>query len=156
MNNSEIFGNSLEIWTLPFFRSEKVRKFELCHFLCRKKLGKLDLIIFNGGKGWPTLDERHLKTRLIMMYKITHALIAIPNNILVPTDSRTRKSHNQTFRHDDNNTKRYIQMVIFSTRTLPFFRSEKVRKFELCHFLCRKKLGKLDLIIFNGGKSAEI
>jgi hypothetical protein len=23
----------LEIWTSPFFRSEKVRKFELCHFL---------------------------------------------------------------------------------------------------------------------------
>jgi hypothetical protein len=43
--------------------------------------------------GWPTLAERRLKTRLIMMYKITHALIAIP------TDSRTRKSHNQTFRH---------------------------------------------------------
>ena len=49
--------------------------------------------------GWPTLAERRLKTRLIMMYKITHALIAIPNNILIPTDSRTRKSHNQTFRH---------------------------------------------------------
>ena len=49
--------------------------------------------------GWPTLAERRLKTRLIMLYKITHALIAIPNNILIPTDSRTRKSHNQTFRH---------------------------------------------------------
>jgi hypothetical protein len=42
--------------------------------------------------GWPTLAERRLKTRLIMLYKITHALIAIPNNILTPTDSRTRKS----------------------------------------------------------------
>ena len=49
--------------------------------------------------GWPTLAERRLKTRLIMLYKITHALIAIPNNILIPTDIRTRKSHNQTFRH---------------------------------------------------------
>ena len=45
--------------------------------------------------GWPTLGERRLKTRLIMMYQITHALIAIPNIILIPT----RKSHNQTFRH---------------------------------------------------------
>jgi hypothetical protein len=36
--------------------SEKVRKFELCHFLCRKKLGKLDLIIFNGGKRCGKLD----------------------------------------------------------------------------------------------------
>jgi hypothetical protein len=49
--------------------------------------------------GWPTLAERRLKTKLIMMYKIAHALIAIPNNILIPTDSRTRKSHNETFRH---------------------------------------------------------
>jgi hypothetical protein len=39
--------------------------------------------------GWPTLAERRLKTRLIMIYKIAHALIAIPNNILIPTDSRT-------------------------------------------------------------------
>ena len=49
--------------------------------------------------GWPTLAERRLKTRLIMLCKITHALIDIPNIILIPTDSRTRKSHNQTFRH---------------------------------------------------------
>ena len=35
-----------EIWTLSFFRSEKVRKFELCNFLCWKKCGKLDFIIF--------------------------------------------------------------------------------------------------------------
>jgi hypothetical protein len=49
--------------------------------------------------GWPTLAERRLKTRLIMLFKITHALIAIPNIILIPTDNRTRKSHNQTFRH---------------------------------------------------------
>jgi hypothetical protein len=26
--------------------------------------------------GWPTLAERRLKTRLIMLFKITHALIA--------------------------------------------------------------------------------
>jgi hypothetical protein len=31
--------------------------------------------------GWPTLAERRLKTRLIMLFKITHALIAIPNII---------------------------------------------------------------------------
>ena len=49
--------------------------------------------------GWPTLAERRLKTRLITLFKITHALIAIPNIILIPTESRTRKSHNQTFRH---------------------------------------------------------
>jgi hypothetical protein len=40
--------------------------------------------------GWPTLAECRLKTRLIMLFKITHALIAIPNIILIPTESRTR------------------------------------------------------------------
>jgi hypothetical protein len=33
--------------------------------------------------GWPTLAERHLKTRLIMFYTITHCLIAILTDILV-------------------------------------------------------------------------
>jgi hypothetical protein len=31
--------------------------------------------------GWPTSAERRLKTRLIMLFKITHALISIPNII---------------------------------------------------------------------------
>ena len=47
--------------------------------------------------GWPTLAERRLKTRLIMLYKITHALIAIPNNILIPTDKAELENH--TMRH---------------------------------------------------------
>ena len=48
--------------------------------------------------GWPTLAERRLKTRLIMLFKITHCLIAIPSHVLIPSDSRTRKNHSQTFR----------------------------------------------------------
>ena len=40
---------------------------------------------------------------------------------------------------------------------MPFFRSEKVRKFELCHFFyVGKKLGILDLIILNAEKDVEI
>ena len=63
--------------------------------------------------GWPTLAERRLKTRLIMMYKITHALIAIPNNILIPTDSRTRKSHKQTFRHITTQKDTYSTLQVY-------------------------------------------
>jgi hypothetical protein len=33
-----------------------MRKFGLCHFLGRKKCGKLDFIIFNGGKRCGKLD----------------------------------------------------------------------------------------------------
>jgi hypothetical protein len=46
---------------------------------------------------WPTLAERHLKTRLVLFYKIVHCLVAIPSHLLVPTDSRTRQNHLQTF-----------------------------------------------------------
>ena len=49
--------------------------------------------------GWPTLAERRLKTRLIMLYKITHCLIAIPTYILVPSDNRLRKHHSQSYQH---------------------------------------------------------
>lgn len=49
---------------------------------------------------WPSLSQRRLKTRLVMMYKITHHLVAIPaSTILIPSDSRTRKSNPLTFRH---------------------------------------------------------
>ena len=47
---------------------------------------------------WPTLQERRLKYRLTMFYKIVHQLIAIPTSILLPTDHRTRKNHDFTFR----------------------------------------------------------
>ena len=33
--------------------------------------------------------------------------------------------------------------------------AEKARKVGLCHFQWRKKLGKLDFVIFNGKKSSE-
>jgi hypothetical protein len=42
----KLFGNSLEIWTLPFFRSEKVRKFELLSFFMSEKARKVGLISF--------------------------------------------------------------------------------------------------------------
>ena len=49
---------------------------------------------------WPQLTKRRLHARLVMMYKITHHLVAIPSStILIPSDSRTRKHHSQTFRH---------------------------------------------------------
>ncbi|XP_071123809.1 uncharacterized protein [Mytilus edulis] len=50
---------------------------------------------------WPTLQERRTRTRLIMFYKIVHQIVAIPS------DSRTRKNHNYTFRPHFNQ-KRYI------------------------------------------------
>jgi hypothetical protein len=34
-----------------------------------------------------------------MFYKITHFLIAIPTDILVPLDNRLRKHHSQSYQH---------------------------------------------------------
>ena len=47
---------------------------------------------------WPTLQQRRLKTRL-MFYKIVHHIVAVPSDILIPTDNRTRQFHPQTYRH---------------------------------------------------------
>ena len=44
----------------------------------------------------------------------------------------------------------------YSETAWKFFRSGKVWKFELCNFLCRKKLGKLDLSFLIAEKDAEI
>ena len=48
---------------------------------------------------WPTLQQRRLKTRLVMFYKIVHHTVAVPSTLLIPTDNRTRKFHPQTYRH---------------------------------------------------------
>jgi hypothetical protein len=47
----------------------------------------------------PTLQERRLKTRLHIFYKIINNTIAVPyDNILIPSHSRTRYIHSNTIR----------------------------------------------------------
>jgi hypothetical protein len=48
---------------------------------------------------WPTLQQRWLKTKLIMFYKIVHHIVAVPTTILIPTDPRIRQFHPFTYRH---------------------------------------------------------
>jgi hypothetical protein len=48
---------------------------------------------------WPTLQQRRLKTKLIMFYKIVHHIVVVPTTILIPTDSRIRQSLPFTYRH---------------------------------------------------------
>jgi len=44
--------------------------------------------------------DRPTQTRIIWFYKIVHHLVGIPSDtILIPADSRTRKTQQQTFRH---------------------------------------------------------
>ena len=47
---------------------------------------------------WPTLQQHHLRTRLIFFYKIIHNLVAIYlRDLLHPQDSRTRHSNPHGF-----------------------------------------------------------
>jgi hypothetical protein len=54
---------------------------------------------------WPTLQERRLKTRLHIFYKIINNKIAVPyDNILIPSQSRARSTHSNTIRQIKCNT----------------------------------------------------
>ena len=68
--------------------------------------------------GWPALAERRLKTRLIMFYKITHRLIAIPTDILVPLDNRLRKHHSQSYQHIQTSKDTIIQWNMLPQHTV--------------------------------------
>jgi hypothetical protein len=46
----------------------------------------------------PSLAERRLRTRLVMMYKVSFHLVAVPSDILIVSDTRTRKYHPLTYR----------------------------------------------------------
>ena len=39
----------------------------------------------------PSLAKRRLRTRLAMMYKVAFHLVAVPSDILIVSDTRTRK-----------------------------------------------------------------
>lgn len=54
---------------------------------------------------WPSLEIRRLRSRLIMFYKIVHHKVAIypENNLLIPSNSRTRHSNTHTFRQIGTN-----------------------------------------------------
>jgi hypothetical protein len=42
----------------------------------------------------PSLAERRLRTRLVMMYKVSFHVVAVPSDIvLIFSDTRTRKYH---------------------------------------------------------------
>jgi hypothetical protein len=41
----------------------------------------------------PSLAERRLRTRLVMMYTVSFHLVAVPSDILIVSDTMTRKYH---------------------------------------------------------------
>ena len=56
-----------------------------------------------------SLAERRLRTRLVMIYKVSFHLVAVPSDILIVSDTRTRKYHPLTYRqiHTSKDTYRH-------------------------------------------------
>ena len=47
---------------------------------------------------WPTIQQRRTNTKMVMMYRIVHHLIAIPSQMyLTPAITRTTSDHDQKF-----------------------------------------------------------
>lgn len=66
---------------------------------------------------WPTLANRRENQRLVMMYKIVHALSAVPSTNLLPADERTRSNHQNKFR--EIRASSTIYQNSFFPRTIP-------------------------------------
>ncbi|KAI8504923.1 hypothetical protein Bbelb_170320 [Branchiostoma belcheri] len=66
---------------------------------------------------WPSLQSRRQQARLVMMYKITNGLVAIPPSRLIPAVARTRANHAHKYKtlrpHCD------IAKYSFYARTIP-------------------------------------
>ena len=90
----------------------------------------------------PTLKQRRINTKMVMMYRIVHHLIAIPSQMyLTPATTRTTRSHDQKFqipfskiqRHQNSyfpsaiRTWHNLPAVLISVSTLEAF------KLELAH-----------------------
>ena len=56
--------------------------------------------------GWDSLEERRLRMKIILLFKILHKMIAIPDNQLVPTTTTTR-GHNMKLRQIPTRTNYY-------------------------------------------------
>jgi hypothetical protein len=57
--------------------------------------------------GWNTLEERRQETRIVLMFKDVHQLLAVPPTYLTYADSRTRTNHPYKLRTIRCNTSAY-------------------------------------------------
>ena len=72
--------------------------------------------------GWETLQVRRAKTRLVLLYKATHQLIAVDCHLyLIPIILPTRQCHSQTYRQISTRTN--YHKYSFYPRTIPQWNS---------------------------------
>jgi hypothetical protein len=79
----------------------------------------------------PSLAERRLRTRLVMMYKVSFHLVAVTSHILIVSDTRIRKYHPLTYRqiHTSKDTYRYS----FFPYTIPQWNQLPINTLTLVH-----------------------
>jgi hypothetical protein len=79
----------------------------------------------------PSLAERRLRTRLVRMYKVSFHLVAVPSDILIASDTRTRKYHPLTYRqiHTSKDTYGYS----FFPYTIPQWNQLPINTLNLFH-----------------------
>jgi hypothetical protein len=79
----------------------------------------------------PSLAERRLRTRLVMMYKVSFHLVAVPSDIVIISDTRTRKYHPLTYRqiHASKDTYRHS----FFPYTIPQWNQLPINTLTLVH-----------------------
>jgi hypothetical protein len=80
----------------------------------------------------PSLAERRLRTRLVMMYKVSFHLVAVPSDILIVSDTMTRKYHPLTYRqiHTSKDTYTFILSI---HSTIPQWNQLPINTFTFVH-----------------------
>ena len=79
----------------------------------------------------PSLAERRLRTRLVMMYKVSFHLVAVPSDILIVSDTCTRKYYPLTYRqiHTSKDTYRHS----FFPYTIPQWNQLSIHTLNFVH-----------------------
>lgn len=60
---------------------------------------------------WPTPQRHRVKTRIIMLYKVIHQLVAVPITVLLPSDPRTRQAQPHVHMQTHVCPKRLLQIL---------------------------------------------
>ena len=96
-----LLSYSSTVWD-PFMERQK-RQLEMvqrraARFVCNRYHNTSSVTQMLDHLHWETLEERRTKSRLVMMYKITHQLVAVPMTCLVPALQITRGNHGFKYR----------------------------------------------------------
>ena len=96
--------------------SESIRKIEMvqqraARYICNRYHNTSSVSDMLNIINLPSLAERRLRTRLVMMYKVSFHVVAVPSDIvLIFSDTRTRKYHPLTYRQIYTSKDTYIDI----------------------------------------------